>query len=70
MKAACYVGDRTMTVVEDEPRAPGVGEVRLDVALLSVDSRVRLTPGPPSQTSTKQGVSRSFGAHARVAAGQ
>jgi hypothetical protein len=50
-----------MTVVEDEPRAPGVGEVRLDVALLSVDSRVTLTPGPPSQTSTKQAVSRSFG---------
>jgi hypothetical protein len=55
MKAACYVGDKTMTVVEDEPRAPSVGEVRLDVALLSVDSRVTLTPRPPSQTSTKQG---------------
>jgi 2-desacetyl-2-hydroxyethyl bacteriochlorophyllide A dehydrogenase len=36
MKAACYVGDKTMTVVDDEPRTPGVGEVRLDVAYTGI----------------------------------
>jgi len=36
MRAACYVGDRTLTVVESEPRSPGVGEVEVDVAYTGI----------------------------------
>ena len=34
--AACYVGDRTVTLLETEPRRPGAGEVELDVAYTGI----------------------------------
>ena len=36
MRAACYAGDRTLTVVEREPRAPAAGEVAIDVAYTGI----------------------------------
>ena len=36
MRAACYVGDRTLNVVELEPRAPAEGEVAIDVAYTGI----------------------------------
>jgi (R,R)-butanediol dehydrogenase/meso-butanediol dehydrogenase/diacetyl reductase len=36
MRAACYVGDRTLTVVDAEPRSPGAGEVAVDVAYTGI----------------------------------
>ena len=36
MRAAAYVGDRTIRVEEREPAAPGPGEVRLDVAYVGI----------------------------------
>ena len=36
MRAACYVGERTLTVVETEPRGPGDGEVAIDVAYTGI----------------------------------
>jgi (R,R)-butanediol dehydrogenase / meso-butanediol dehydrogenase / diacetyl reductase len=36
MRAACYVGDRTLTVSEREARNPGLGEVRIDVAYTGI----------------------------------
>jgi len=35
-RAACYVGERTLTVVETEPRSPGDGEVAIDVAYTGI----------------------------------
>ncbi|MGD1049931.1 MAG: alcohol dehydrogenase catalytic domain-containing protein [Solirubrobacteraceae bacterium] len=32
MKAACYVGERTLKTIEAQPREPAAGEVRLDVS--------------------------------------
>jgi (R,R)-butanediol dehydrogenase / meso-butanediol dehydrogenase / diacetyl reductase len=34
--AACYVGDRTLTVMELDPRSPGHGEVAIDVAYTGI----------------------------------
>jgi len=34
--AACYVGDRTVTLLEAEQRRPGAGEVELDVAYTGI----------------------------------
>ena len=34
--AACYVGNRTVEVLETEPRRPGAGEVELDVAYTGI----------------------------------
>jgi (R,R)-butanediol dehydrogenase / meso-butanediol dehydrogenase / diacetyl reductase len=36
MRAACYVGDRTLTVVDAEPRSPGESEVAIDVAYTGI----------------------------------
>ena len=36
MNAACYVGDRTLTVIRQEPRSPGRGEVAIDVAYTGI----------------------------------
>jgi (R,R)-butanediol dehydrogenase / meso-butanediol dehydrogenase / diacetyl reductase len=36
MQAACYVGDRTLTVSDHVPRAPGRGEVAIDVAYTGI----------------------------------
>jgi 2-desacetyl-2-hydroxyethyl bacteriochlorophyllide A dehydrogenase len=36
VRAACYVGERTLTVVETEPRGPGDGEVAIDVAYTGI----------------------------------
>ncbi len=36
MRAACYVGDRTLTVVDAEPQPPGEGEVAVDVAYTGI----------------------------------
>ena len=36
MRAACYVGERTLSVVETEPRGPGAGEVAIDVAYTGI----------------------------------
>jgi len=36
MHAACYVGDKTMTVIRQEPRLPGPGEVAIDVAYTGI----------------------------------
>jgi len=36
LRAACYVGERTLTVVEAEPRRPGDGEVAIDVAYTGI----------------------------------
>src|SRR5271166_5474578 len=36
MRAACYVGERTLSVVDSEPRSPGVGEVAIDVAYTGI----------------------------------
>ena len=36
MLAACYVGDRTVELLETEPRRPGVGEVEIAVAYTGI----------------------------------
>jgi len=36
MHAACYVGDKTLTVIRQEPRLPGPGEVAIDVAYTGI----------------------------------
>ena len=36
MRAACYVGERTLSIVETEPRSPGEGEVTIDVAYTGI----------------------------------
>jgi len=36
MRAACYVGDRTFTIVESSSRPPGRGEVELDIAYTGI----------------------------------
>ncbi len=36
MRAACYVGDRTLSVVDAEPRTPGESEVAIDVAYTGI----------------------------------
>jgi len=36
MNAACYVGERTLTVMRQEPRSPGRGEVAIDVAYTGI----------------------------------
>jgi (R,R)-butanediol dehydrogenase / meso-butanediol dehydrogenase / diacetyl reductase len=36
MLAARYVGDRTVTVAEEQPVAPGPGQVRIDVAFVGI----------------------------------
>ena len=36
MLAACYVGDRTVELLETEPRRPGIGEVEIDVAYTGI----------------------------------
>jgi len=36
MRSACYVGDKTLTVIEQEPRTPGRGEVAIDVAYTGI----------------------------------
>ena len=36
MLAACYVGDRTVALLETEPRRPGVGEVEITVAYTGI----------------------------------
>lgn len=36
MRAACYIGERTLSIVETEPRSPGEGEVAIDVAFTGI----------------------------------
>jgi (R,R)-butanediol dehydrogenase/meso-butanediol dehydrogenase/diacetyl reductase len=36
VRAACYVGDRKLNVIESEPRPPGAGEVAIDVAYTGI----------------------------------
>ena len=36
MRAACYVGDRTVTVLDTEPRRAGAGEVEITVAFTGI----------------------------------
>ena len=36
MRAACYMGDRTLAVLAREPRAPGAGEVEIAVAYTGI----------------------------------
>ena len=36
MHAACYIGDKTLTVIEREPRSPARGEVAIDVAYTGI----------------------------------
>jgi (R,R)-butanediol dehydrogenase / meso-butanediol dehydrogenase / diacetyl reductase len=36
MHAACYVGDKTLKVIEHEPRSPARGEVAIDVAYTGI----------------------------------
>ena len=54
MKAACYVGERTLKTIEAQPREPAAGEVRLDVShtgICGTDLHIftaRWTPRAPS----------------------
>jgi threonine dehydrogenase-like Zn-dependent dehydrogenase len=46
MRAVTYIGDATFRVEERDPRVPGRGEVRIDVAYVGICGHRRIRGNP------------------------